>query len=138
VITITYQHECSYRDLGTGEAPVLALSVSMAANSRNTIDVDAHLDSGAEVSLFNGFIIPSLGGELLNSNRKSFRSTAGDEVIAYLHRVRIVVPEIGNFDWEIGFSDRQIRRNLLGRDFFNRVQIGFRENHLKYYLNPSP
>jgi hypothetical protein len=44
----------------------------------------------------------------------------------------------GDFNLEIGFTDRQIRRNLLGRDFFNLVQIGFREHQLQYYLNTTP
>ena len=138
MVTVIYQHERSYRDLGTGGVPVVALSISLRDHTQNTIDVDAHLDSGAERSLFNGFIIASLGAELLNANSKPYSSTVGDEITGYLHRVRLTVPEVGSFELEVGFSDRLIRRNLLGRDFFNLVQIGFRENQLKYYLNPSP
>ena len=46
---------------------------------------------------------------------------------ACLHAVRLSHPELGCFDLEIGFSPFPLRRNLLGRDFFNLVQIGFRE-----------
>jgi len=138
VVTVIYQYECNYRDLGSGGVPVLALSVSLPDNPQLAIDVDAHLDSGAERSLFNGFIIPSLGRELLTANWKSFSPTAGDGIVGYLHRVRLDVPDIGNFELEVGFSDRQIRRNLLGRDFFNLIQIGFRETQLQYFLNTTP
>jgi hypothetical protein len=31
-----------------------------------------------------------------------------------------------------------IQRNLLGRDFFDLVQVGFRENHSEFYVEPSP
>jgi hypothetical protein len=138
VVTVIYPHECNYRDLGTGRVPVLALSISFPSSPQNTIDVDAYLDSGAERSLFNGFIIPALGGDLLNDNTKPYSSTTGDEIIGYVHRVRLAVPEVGNFELEFGFSDRSIRRNLLGRDFFNLFQIGFRERQLQYYLNTTP
>ena len=138
MVTVIYQHECNYRDLGTGEVPVLALSISLLGSPQNTIDVDAYLDSGTGISLFNGFIISSLGGELLNDSRRPYRSTTGVEIFGYLHRVRLAVPEVGNFELEVGFSDREIQRNLLGRDFFNLVQIGFRERRLQYYLNTTP
>ena len=39
---------------------------------------------------------------------------------------------------ELRFSIGQIQRNLLGRDFFNLMQIGFRERHLEVFLTASP
>jgi len=39
---------------------------------------------------------------------------------------------------EIGFSENPIRRNLLGRGFFNLIQIGFRERYLTFYMTPTP
>jgi hypothetical protein len=38
----------------------------------------------------------------------------------------------------VGFSSGEIHRNLLGRDFFNLAQIGFRERHLTFFITPSP
>jgi len=32
----------------------------------------------------------------------------------------------------------EISRNLIGRDFFNLVQVGFREKYLTFYLTPTP
>jgi hypothetical protein len=102
------------------------------------IDTDAYLDSGAEASLFNGDLLAALEIDLINDNRKSYGSTFGGAVTGYLHNIRLTLPDVGDFSMEIGFSHGEIRRNLLGRDFFNLVQIGFRERHSEYYLNPLP
>jgi hypothetical protein len=107
-------------------------------DSDEGIDVDAYLDSGAERSLFNGFLLAALGVELINDKRKYYGSTVGDSIEAYLHDVRLNLPGVASFDLEIGFSNGQLRRNLLGRDFFALAQIGFRERHLEYYLTPTP
>lgn len=102
------------------------------------MDTDAYLDSGAELSLFNGDLLAALEIELINDKPKSYSPTVGNSITGYLHEVRLTVPDIDDFNLEIGFSDVQIRRNLLGRDFFNLVQIGFRERQLEYYLTPVP
>jgi hypothetical protein len=137
VVTVVYQHQFNYREFPTGRVPVLPLSVSLPGG-QDSIDVDAHLDSGAGRSLFNGFIIRGLGVELQNDSPKPYTSTGGDTITGYMHRVRLFLPEVGSFDLEVGFSNREIRRNLLGRDFFDLVQIGFREHQLQYFLNTSP
>ena len=41
-------------------------------------------------------------------------------------------------DLDIGFSTVPLRRNLLGRDFFNLVQIGFRERQQVFYVRGEP
>lgn len=138
MVTVTYQHEFNYREFQSGRVPVLPLRVSLRSNTQISIDVDANLDSGAELSLFNGFIITALGVELFSGRHKKYSSTVGESVNGFLHHVRLILPGVGEFELEVGFSDRAIRRNLLGRDFFNFVQIGFREHQLQYYLNPAP
>lgn len=102
------------------------------------IDMDAHLDSGAELSLFNGDFLTALNITLINSKPKGYSPTVGPSVTGYMHNVRLTVPGVGNFDLEVGFSDVPIRRNLLGRDFFNLVQIGFREHQLQFFIDPTP
>lgn len=138
MVTVTYLHEFNYRELQEGRCPVLQLRVSPPGNSENMIDVDAYLDCGTQRSLFNGFLITSLGIPLINDKRVSYTSTAGNSIEAYLHNIQLNLPGVADFNLEIGFSSGGIRRNLLGRDFFNLVQIGFRENQLKYFLTPSP
>lgn len=121
-----------------GRSPVLTATMSTLVGGEEAIDVDAYLDSGASTSLFNGSFLSALHIPLLNNRRKSFASTAGHSIEAYIHRVRLTLPQLGAFDLDIGFSNTQIFRNLLGRDFFNLVQIGFRERQLEYYLTPHP
>src|SRR5438445_8977416 len=120
-----------------GRSPVLTVTLSILGGEEE-IDVDAYLDSGTSTSFFNGSFFTALGGELINDRKKTFTSTAGIPLEAYLHRVRLTFPELGTFDLDIGFSNGPIIRNLLGRDFFNLVQIGFRERRLEYYLIPHP
>jgi hypothetical protein len=100
--------------------------------------MDAHLDSGTSQSLFNGLFLVGLGIEVVNANRKIYSTTDGHTITAYLHDVRLRILEIGDFDLTIGFSEIDIKRNLLGRDFFNLIQIGFREHQMQYFLNVTP
>jgi len=65
-------------------------------------------------------------------------SVAGVGLTARLHRVQLVHPVLGSFALEVGFSTVPISRNLLGRDFFNFIQIGFRERYLTFYVTPTP
>ncbi|HEU4341948.1 MAG TPA: hypothetical protein VFU31_10290 [Candidatus Binatia bacterium] len=138
MIVVNYLHEFNYRAFQDGRFPVLQLQVCDPDNLENKIDVDAYLDSGAQKSLFNGFLITSLGITLINDKTQRYNTTAGNFIEAYLHHIQLNLPGIGAFNLEIGFSSISIRRNLLGRDFFNLTQIGFRENQLKYYLTPTP
>lgn len=138
MVTVEYRHQFSYRCLEEENCPALQLRVSRQNSSESVLDVDAHLDSGASSSLFDGFVIASLGIALINDKLKYYNSTSGNSIEAYVHPVRLTVPNVGDFDLEIGFSNGRIRRNLLGRDFFNLAQIGFRERQLEYYLTPTP
>ncbi|MFQ5790117.1 MAG: hypothetical protein ACE5JI_06520, partial [Acidobacteriota bacterium] len=79
----------------------------------------------------------SIGLDFIGGTRKNFQ-TAGRQIIeARLHEVRLHHEELGTFDLEVAFSD-QVFRNLLGRDFFNLIQIGFRERRLEFYVTPRP
>jgi hypothetical protein len=103
------------------------------------VDLDAYLDSGAERSLFDGSFAPLLGiDDLFAGHEIPCQSTAGPVLAARLHPVRLSHPALGLFDLEVGFSAGHVHRNLLGRDFFSRVQIGFRESHLTLYVIAQP
>ena len=78
------------------------------------------------------------GLDLMAGRRLSFASATGMSIEAMLHAVRLSHPELGHFDLEVGFSTAPLRRNLLGRDFFDLAQIGFRERHLVFYVTPEP
>jgi hypothetical protein len=121
-----------------GSFPIIQVRITRQDDPEFGIDIDAYLDSGAERSLFNGHFLTALDIDLINDKAKPYGSTIGNSVTGYLHEVRLTVPDVGDFNLEIGFSAVPIRRNLLGRDFFNLVQIGFREHQLEYYLNTNP
>lgn len=97
-----------------------------------------YLDCGAERSLFSGTLAAPLGIDLLQGRRIAYFSAGGMRMDAFLHAVQIQHPELGQFDLEVGFSSVSLARNLLGRDFFNLVQLGFREHHLVFYVTPEP
>jgi aspartyl protease len=138
VVLVTYPYEFTYPYIGTEHFPVLQFRVGSLQPGGEQVDVDAYLDTGAEQSLFEGWIARSVGLELLAGRPRRYRSTAGHAVEARLHYVRLWHPELGDFELEVGFSLSEITRNLLGRDFFDLVQIGFREHQLKFFVNPTP
>ncbi|MCP3958382.1 MAG: hypothetical protein GY719_11065 [bacterium] len=118
--------------------PLLRLLVSNVAEPSNAVEIDAALDSGAERSLLNGRIGEALGIDVLRGPELSFSTMAGGLLPATLHRVRISHSDLGTFELELAFSTVEIQRNLLGRDFFDLVQIGFREHQLTFFVTPTP
>ena len=138
MVLVDYQYSFNYRQLQAGSFPIIQVRITRQDEPDVGIDTDAYLDSGAERSLFNGQLLTALEIELINAKPKPYGTTTGDSITGYLHEVCLTVPDVGEFNLEIGFSGVQIRRNLLGRDFFNLVQIGFRERRLQYYLSTTP
>jgi hypothetical protein len=138
LVRVDYQYSFNYRQVHAGSFPIIQVRITRQDNSGVGIDTDAYLDSGAERSLFNGQLLAALEVDLVNHKSKRYGSTTGAFIMGYLHDVRLTVPDVGQFNLEIGFSESQIIRNLLGRDFFNLVQIGFRERQLQYFLNITP
>jgi hypothetical protein len=102
------------------------------------LDIDAYLDSGAERSLFEGWITRAIGLDLLAGRTIPYASLTRQTIEGRLHPVRLSHPSLGHFELEVGFSTGNISRNILGRDFFNLIQVGFRENHLAFYVTPTP
>ena len=140
MITVQYEREFSYPYDQDGQRyPRLTLRVSNTVDpARGALDIDAYLDSGAQRSLFDGGIGRALGINLLSGEQKHFESTTGSSLAATLHPVRLEHVELGAFELAVGFSSSRIKRNLLGRDFFNLAQIGFREHELTFYITPKP
>jgi len=101
------------------------------------LEIQCHLDSGTELSLFDGQIAKGIGLELDRGEVQVYSSSTGAALRARLHRVRLGNKELGEHEMTIGFSERRIVRNLLGRDFFSLFQIGFREKHTTLLLAPE-
>ena len=45
---------------------------------------------------------------------------------------------LGRFTLDAAISTVPIRRNLLGRDFFQHIQLGLREYHQSFFIAPTP
>ena len=136
--TIHYSHQLAYSyDEDGNLLPRLALAVSKPPRSGNVIDVDAYLDSGAERTLFSGWVAKTLGLDILAGTQIGYETTMGTVLTATMHHVRLSHAELGEFELEVGFTSVDIKRNLLGRDFFNLVQVGFRERYQVFYASPE-
>ena len=136
--TVTYEYEFEYDHDPDGKRyPRLSFQVARTAEPSRTIDVEAHLDLGAERSLFSGLIGAALDIDMLSGPQLVFQSAMGSRLVTRLHPVVLTHPDLGSFDLEVGFSTSDIQRNLLGRDFFDFVQIGIREHHLALYITPT-
>lgn len=140
MVTVDYDHEIPYSyDPNGRQSPRLILRLSNPGDADQAIESDAYIDSGAERSLFDGTLAQLVGiDDLLAGQEIVFQSTTGAALAARLHRVRLSHPSLGSFDVEVGFSTGPIGRNLLGRDFFSIVQIGFRESRLTLFVTGEP
>lgn len=137
---VSYVHALNYRYDNTGRPfPKLLLQLTNPQFPEQTVETDAYLDSGAERSLFKADLALAIGLDLNSGPRKEYGSTVkGAGVEARLHFVQLSHPELGDFSLEVGFTESAISRNLLGRDLFSLIQIGFREKYLTFYVTPTP
>ena len=138
MVTVDYQHRIEYAYDRKGKRfPRLSFRISSASDLKRAMDVNAYLDCGSERSLFNGWIGSALGIDILSGPRVKFESAAGSYLTATIHPVRLVHDDLGTYELDVGFSTGEISRNLLGRDFFDFVQIGFREHQLCFFVSPE-
>jgi hypothetical protein len=139
VITVSYDHEFNYRPDGSGETyALLQVKLINPADLSKAIEVDAYVDSGTGRSLFDGEFASEIGLRLTDGPAQSYSPTRGSGLSARLHQVIVSHPDLGTFPLKVGFSELPIRRNLLGRDFFALIQIGFRERHSTFYVTAMP
>jgi hypothetical protein len=133
MINIAYSYELDYLSDGDRRFPGLFVRFASETDAVG-FDTDAHLDSGAETSLFDGEITTVLGLDLLSGEERVFHTASGAEIEARLHEVTFFHDDLGEFTMKVAFSTGKIHRNLLGRDFMSLVQIGFRERHLRIHV----
>jgi hypothetical protein len=138
VETVNYRYVFNYRGIDEDNFPIIQLRVLNPVDLQQGMDADGYLDSGCQASLFDGSIARIIGLDLLAGERKFYGTLTGPQIEARLHTIRLSHPDLGDFDLRIGFSLTQIPRNLLGRDFFNLTQVGFRERRLTFYMNRTP
>jgi hypothetical protein len=138
VETVVYTNRFDYTHTPDGKTLILLpLQISSDIPPTKARDVDCYLDLIAYRSLFNGQIATLLGIDLSKGNSTTYKSTFGITIEATLHKVYLTHPVLGSFLLEVGFSKFPITRNLLSRDFFNLLQIGFREHDLRFFIKPQ-
>lgn len=131
--------EYPYDRLFGGRFPTLQLRVGFDTALSSAVDTNAHIDSGTLVSLFDGALLASSTGiDLFGGRAMTYQSALGWSLEARLHKLHFEHEVLGRFELEVGLSTVPIHRNLLGRNFFDLFQIGFREHHQALLLKASP
>ena len=136
--TVSYSYEFPYGYYAERRVPQIPVRISNPSLPGRAVDVDVHFDSGAERSLFNGDFASALEIDLFGGPDQPYESLSGNRISGRLHGIKIFHPQLGEFPLVVGFSTQPIHRNILGRDFFNLIQIGFRERYLSFLIDPKP
>lgn len=137
--TLNFEHQFEYSSDERGDTfPKLVLRLINPADPTCAIDFDGHLDSGAGRSLLNGQLAAAIGLDLLAGPEIHYQTAMGAGIAAREHHVELEHEMLGRFNLPLGFSTGNIRRNLLGRDFFARIQVAFREQHHTFFVTARP
>ena len=117
---------------------MLQIEIVNPIDPAQRVDVDAYLDTGASRSVFFGWIPAAIGLALLDGQPITYVNNMGHEQEGRGLNVLVGHPDLGQFPLDIGFAMWDAPRSLLGRDFLNLVQVGFRERQQAFYIEPSP
>lgn len=136
---VDFSFEAPYLISISGKSfPGLIVTLENTYDPSTAIEVRAALDSGAEYSLFDGQVAQAIGLDLISGAQFTFVTTGGATIDARILPVVIRHPNLDAFKMDLRFSTGKIRRDILGRDFFNLLQVGFREHHRLVYLSATP
>ena len=138
--SVTYANSFSHLiDQSSGKSfPGLEFRVFVPGGGEASVDIKAYLDTGAEFCVYDGALIaPTLGIDLMAGREVRLSSAAGFPIMARIHRLGLSHPDLGRFTLDAAISTVPIQRNLLGRDLFRHIQIGFREFHQTFFITPD-
>ena len=103
-------------------------------SGRNTVELLAHVDTGASDCLFEREFAEALDLRVEDGVRKTY-STANSRFNAYGHDVTLEVLGVETHTVVYFFAEPDIVRNVLGRrGFLDRVRIGIVEHDQMLYL----
>lgn len=132
--TIEFEELVNYSYDAYGvKRPLLAVRLDSANGG---IDTSATLDTGATFSIFKAEYLFSLGLNLLDGVPEEVTSIITPFRV-YKHEIKLRIFDKYDLHLAIGFND-SIKRNLLGRDFFNSVHFGIRENSMQTFFKLEP
>lgn len=139
---VDYDHELSYLypvdRRRVPPFPGLLLEITGSTGAQSAIEIQAHLDTGTEYSVFDGQFARTLDLDLLAGERVRLEPTHGGHLEARFHQVAVRHELLGQFPLRVAFTLGAIRRNLLGRDFMRLIQLGFRESQSALYVSARP
>jgi hypothetical protein len=133
--SISFDHDLDYLDTTFGWAPALVVAVENPQEPGKSYDTVGFLDTGAEMTLFDGELIQVLGIEMLSGKKQDFSFTQGASMSARQHDVFLSHPALGKLRFPVYFSLGPIHRNLFGRDFLELLQVGFRQYDQMFFLS---
>jgi hypothetical protein len=116
--------------------PLLKIRLS---HSHETIQLDALIDSGANVSLFNVAVAQALGIDTEKGLKQEFFGISGDGIEAYFHTVRLqIVGAKDTIDLAVGFTHSPGVGALLGQaDFFQHHRVKFERYKERIEIKPA-
>ncbi len=112
----------------------LVIHLQNPMTGAKTLETPVELDFGAEYSLFDGQLAVDVGLDLFNGKPFVFELANGISLDARIVSVVLSHSELGQFSFQGRFSTGPLRRNILGRDFFDLLPVGFDEHHSEVYL----
>ncbi|MBI2263198.1 hypothetical protein HY373_01510 [Candidatus Berkelbacteria bacterium] len=104
----------------------------------DNIAIDALIDSGADISLFNLEIGKRLGLDFSDSQIENFLGIGGDGIAAYIYEIEVKILGMPNsIKIKAGFADSPNVIAILGQeDFFDAYRIKFEKYRNIIEINP--
>jgi hypothetical protein len=104
------------------------------------IQLDALIDSGADVSLFHASAAKALDIDLKSGIKQEYFGVSGHKIEAYFHTVKFQITDAPDaIDLAIGFTESEGVSALLGQaDFFQAHHIKFERFRERIETNPAP
>lgn len=115
--------------------PIVIPVLKDTSKSTREIDVPAIVDTGSELTIFQGQYANSIG-ITINKGKRDIISTFGGYYDVYVHSVILIIRGY-EFQTDVCFPDQKIPRNILGRSFLNLVKLGLDEKYQTFYMSPN-
>jgi hypothetical protein len=136
--TVVYQLRVPYLRRFNGSLfPGLVVALQNRSTGEQTVEINAELDSGAEYSLFKGEWAVAIGLDLFGGTPFAFGLANGISLDSRILPVVLSHAELGRFELDARFSTGPLRSNILGRDFFDLLQVGLTNITRKFSWEPG-
>ena len=132
---VTYTYRFPYRNLPghTGQFPVVPVMLSAS----RSVDAPGVIDTGSQRTIFDGGYASTIGLRLEDGTSIPIQPFGNGTFFTKALRCHIFFNG-QDMELDVCFSEIKIPRNILGRDFLDRVQMGLREHHELVFLRPEP